>query len=258
MTELGEKKTERIHIHGILFTNKEKKIIEKIWKYGNVWIGEYVNEKTINYIVKYIHKIDEKHKYYKPIILTSPGIGSNYLNRKDSKLNKYKGTKTDETYKTRQGIKLGLPIYYRNKIYSDDEREKLWMNLLDKQIRYVNGVKIDISKGEEDYNRVLKQMRIKNRELGYLDDEINWDEKIYENARRNLKKLQISQKLYSIAKQKGDIAQKPNKINKNGKCTMDGRSRSTSSNLRDLKPDYSNFENMVDNRKSNRNSKSNK
>ena len=71
VTELGHQGTERIHMHGILFTDKTKEEIEQIWKYGMIWIGKYVNEKTINYIVKYIYKQDEQHKSYKPKILAS-------------------------------------------------------------------------------------------------------------------------------------------------------------------------------------------
>ena len=31
------------------------------WKYGFIFIGQYVTEKTINYITKYMYKKDEKH-----------------------------------------------------------------------------------------------------------------------------------------------------------------------------------------------------
>ena len=68
--------------------------------------------------MKYIFKIDVKHKAYKPIILTSSGIGSGYMKRTDVFNNKYKGEETNERYKTRQGYEVALPIYYRNKIYS--------------------------------------------------------------------------------------------------------------------------------------------
>ena len=111
VTELGHQGTERLHIHGLLFTKEDKKTIEKIWKYGFIFIGDYTNEKTINYIVKYINKIDEHHKGYEPIILTSAGIGKNYINRYDARLNSYKGENTNEVYKTRTGNKLKLPIY---------------------------------------------------------------------------------------------------------------------------------------------------
>ena len=49
VTELGHNGTERIHLHGILFT-ENKEDIEKMWGYGWVYIGDYVNEKTINYV----------------------------------------------------------------------------------------------------------------------------------------------------------------------------------------------------------------
>ncbi len=119
VTELGQTNTERVHIHGIIWT-KEIKDIEKIWKYGHVWIGEYVNNKTINYIVKYINKIDEKHKEYNSKILTSPGIGKGFMDRTDIKINRYKEEETNETYTTKEGNKLALPIYYRYKITNEN------------------------------------------------------------------------------------------------------------------------------------------
>ena len=36
VTELGQIRTERIHIHGIIWTNKTLQEIREIWKYGNV------------------------------------------------------------------------------------------------------------------------------------------------------------------------------------------------------------------------------
>jgi uncharacterized protein YlbG (UPF0298 family) len=132
VTELGHENTERVHMHGIVWTDKVKDIKE-IWKYGKVWIGDYVSAKTINYIVKYVNKVDEKHKTYNSKIFTSKGIGSEYMGRKDSGRNKYKKEKTIETYKTREGIELALPVYYRNKIYNEEEREALWLEKLEKR-----------------------------------------------------------------------------------------------------------------------------
>ena len=117
VTELGGNNTERIHIHGLLWTKESTNTIDKIWSYGNTWIGDYVTERTINYIVKYINKVDHKHKEYKPKILTSAGIGKGYFERNDYKNNSFKDKDTKEYYKTRSGHKMALPIYYRNKIY---------------------------------------------------------------------------------------------------------------------------------------------
>ena len=201
VTELGHANTERVHMHGIVWTDKVKDIGD-IWKYGKIWIGDYVRAKTINYIVKYVNKVDQQHKTYNSKIFTSQGIGKEYVNRRDSQRNKYKKEKTIETYKTREGVELALPVYYRNKIYNEDERERLWLEKLDKEERYVCGVKVDISKGEDEYYKLLEMMRQKNKRLGYGDDAKNWELKKYENERRNLKKIERLQKLYGVGEEK--------------------------------------------------------
>lgn len=170
ITELGHKNTERLHLHGILFTNNED--IQRIWKYGEVYIGEYVNGKTINYIIKYITKIDTDHKGFQGKIFTSPGMGKNYTNRQDSKNNEYRENNTDQTYRLPNGTKINLPIYYRNKIYTDEERENLWIQLLEKKERYVRGekIKINSTKGWKEYYRALKYAQKQNERMGYGND----------------------------------------------------------------------------------------
>ena len=83
--------------------------------------------------------MDIDHPNYTPKILCSKGIGSNYVNTYNATRNKYNGEETKEYYVTRTGHKLALPIYYRNKIYSEDEREQLWLHKLDKEERWVMG-----------------------------------------------------------------------------------------------------------------------
>ena len=186
VTELGQQNTENIHLHGLIWTEKEEKIINKIWKYGYTFIGQYVNEITINYIVKYINKIDALHKTYRSIILTSPGIGNNYINTTNSTKNKYKEKQTQETYITKTGTKISLPVYWRNKIYTDEEREKLWIEKLNKKQRYVLGQKIDISKDQKQYVAALKIAQAKNIRLGYGTGKKNWIKQHYEEQRRKI------------------------------------------------------------------------
>lgn len=187
ITELGHDNTERIHLHGIIFTNEVEDIV-KIWKYGNVFIGSYVNEKTINYIVKYVNKIDTDHKNFNGQILCSAGIGKKYLDRIDSKINTFDMENTKEYYRTRSGHKINLPIYYRNKIYTDEEKEFLWLNKLDKNIRYICGEKIDVSNGEEEYFKTLEYYQSKNKRLGYGDDSEEWKKQDYNVTLNMLKK----------------------------------------------------------------------
>ena len=148
VTELGHQGTEHVHIHGIIWTNEPLTEVEEKWKYGFMWKGDeerklnYVNACTVNYITKYISKVDLDHMYYKSIVLTSAGIGREYTKNWSSTQNKYKGKETIETYRTTTGHKIAMPIYWRNKIYNDQEREQLWLYRLDKNERWVCGEKI--------------------------------------------------------------------------------------------------------------------
>lgn len=202
ITELGHTNYEHLHIHGIVWNKTEpssrastnhkirkdfRESLKETWKYGRVDLGDYVNERTVNYITKYCSKMDEDHKYYKPIIRATNGLGINYLKRHDSSRNKFnENGETIEYYKSREGFKIGLPIYYRNKLYTDEQREKLWIQKLDKNERWVLGSKIDISKGDEIYFACLKEAQEKNDRLGYGNDRINWERVKYEESRRNL------------------------------------------------------------------------
>ena len=203
VSELGSGNTEHLHLHGIIWTNENFEKIREKWKYGYVWKGDYVNESTASYITKYLFKKDKIHENYKSIILTSPGIGGSYIKRKDAELNKYKPGETIETYRTRTGHKMSIPIYYRNKIYSEEEREKLWLEKLDKNERWVNGIKVDISKNDNEYYELLKEARTKSKKLGYGDDEKDWDKIRYENQRRELKIKERAVKGYAKIKKEG-------------------------------------------------------
>lgn len=194
ITELGQDYTERIHLHGIIFSNFAipSTEFETIWKYGNVRIGEYCNLKTINYIAKYLTKIDKIHKNYRPEIFCSSGIGKTYIQRTFTReIHTFSGKKTVEYYKFQNGKKANLPIYYRNHLFSEDEREKLWIQKLEQCKRYVMGIEIentDTIQGEERYFKVLKKAQEKNAELGYGDSTKEWQKKTYNVTRKMLMK----------------------------------------------------------------------
>jgi hypothetical protein len=187
VTELGHGKFEHIHLHGILFTDKEPKYITDRWGYGIVWNGDehngYVNNKTVNYMVKYVNKLDKEHEYYNPKILCSKGIGKYY--EKDDKYNdhKYKGKNTEDTYRLDNGRKIANPIYYRNMLYNENERERLWLDKLDKDERWVMNIK---AVDDEHYYKLLKSAQYMNMKLGYGNNEINWNKRMYENQKRNI------------------------------------------------------------------------
>ena len=89
-TELGEDRG-RIHLHGIFFGNQAAELVMEKWRYGYVFIGNFVNEKTINYISKYMLKDDLNNREFTGKVLTSAGMGKQYFERGDWKFNKYNG-----------------------------------------------------------------------------------------------------------------------------------------------------------------------
>lgn len=187
ITELGHEGTERIHIHGIIFTNENKETIEEIWKYGFVDIGYDMGPRAINYIMKYITKVDNDHKWFKGKILTSRGIGKSYLNSTDKNLNTYnENGETKEYVRTSSGHKVALPKYYRNHIYTEEEREKLWQKKLDEKIMYVNGntiKNVGSKEGEREIRKALEYARRRNKEAGYGDGSRKIKEYITKNGK---------------------------------------------------------------------------
>lgn len=187
VTELGHKGTQNIHLHGIVWTENLEKV-ERIWKYGWIWKGKrvneklvnYVNEKTASYITKYMFKVDMEHKYYKSIVLCSKGIGEGYT------INKNKNDVEKDYYKTSTGNNIGLNLYWRNKLYDENVREKQWVTMLDKNERWVGKTKFKAD-DFEGITKELKRLQKVNKELGFGSDEIEWERLTYENQMRELK-----------------------------------------------------------------------
>lgn len=194
ITELGHENTERIHLHGLIFPNVplNNDILQNIWRYGNTYTGEYCNEKTINYIIKYVTKLDTEHKGYEPIILCSSGIGSRYTKTEAAKiLHRYNKQNTKEFYRLNNGAKVNLPIYYRNKLFTEEQREELWLNKLDQNARFVRGIKCDKLDTEEGlmlFEQILKTAQEDNIKLGFGDNSKEWNRKEYNITLKMLNK----------------------------------------------------------------------
>lgn len=191
VTELGHQNTEHVHMHGILYTNEPDEAITERWEYGFTHIGgwlngkkiHYVSERTVNYITKYVSKMDFDHTEYYPKILCSPGIGSGYINR--SEYNKFRYEDTIEGYKTRTGHIIAMPAYYRNKIYKDEERESLWINQLNKNIRYIGKERVRAD-DVKAIDKLTEHYRNINNKLGYGNNKKDYDRIQYEQDRRKI------------------------------------------------------------------------
>lgn len=188
ITELGHGETEHLHLHGLVWTDKGEEI-DKRWGYGYCTLGDgkgrnYVNEQTIGYVTKYVTKLDPQHKYYKPKILTSPGMGKTYIETFNATNNQFKGADTKTTYTTNQGFQINLNIYWRNQLYTEEQRENLWIAKLDKGIQYIGGEKINAN-DSVNREKLLKYYQKVSSRLGYGSPG-NWEAKKYEEERRGL------------------------------------------------------------------------
>ena len=195
ITELGHEGTERIHMHGLLFSDHEIEFGEaredqlrtwKYWKYGHVYVGQYVNQQTINYISKYITKIDTDHKGFIGQILASPGIGKAFLDRQYSNTYTYRPGSSADFYRLQNGSKVKLPTYYKNKLYNEEEREQMWRDFMDKE-------KITIL-GNDHSTRTCKTIdtikenaQAYNSTMGYGDNSGEWKKKDYNITKKMLK-----------------------------------------------------------------------
>lgn len=142
VTELGED-NDRIHLHGIFFGQKSAELIKKHWKYGFIFIGQYCNSRSINYMTKYMLKVDIKHPEFKQIVLASSGIGSGYFDRLDWQWQKQNYKRLEvPTYTFRNGTKMAMPKYYKDKLFTEKERNKMWINNLNRGLLWIYGEKV--------------------------------------------------------------------------------------------------------------------
>lgn len=170
-TELGQKSTERMHLHGILFgTDMTEEELSELWKYGRVDIGYKCDETTINYIVKYITKVDPVHKEFSSMILTSPGMGKAYLmDEENRRRHAYKEEKTDRDYILPDGRRVAMPEYYRRRMWTDEEREEMTVYDKAKGKAWVGGIEYNVRTYEETmtFERARDARRVWIESIGF-------------------------------------------------------------------------------------------
>ncbi|UPW41594.1 replication initiator protein [Peromfec virus RodF8_47] len=128
--------TLRPHYHAIVFNlpfgygdteitcAQINKVIRQIWNRGNVLVDP-VTYGRISYVTKYMSCVtDLPEDLPRPFRLMSrrPGIGSSYFSR--SRIIDWHHDNLTNYY-FYKGSKLRLPRFYRDKIYSDDERKQI-------------------------------------------------------------------------------------------------------------------------------------
>lgn len=131
--EYGTKRG-RPHYHLILLNLpvKYQKLITETWKLGFDYTLP-LEEAGIKYVLKYISKDSLKTKklpegFQKEFSLMSKGLGKNYLTEQKTNWHLMSLDKTYAT--TKEGYKIPLPKYYKEKIFKDEAlRKKLTIHL---------------------------------------------------------------------------------------------------------------------------------
>ena len=169
-----------------------EKILKDNWIAGYSYNGKYVNEKTINYVAKYLTKDDLDNKDFEGKILTSPGLGKRYIERAKT-INKFRYKETTENYRFKNGALAPMPKYYKNKLYTENERESLWIYKQEEGYAFVMGEKIPARTEEElkDVENIKQFYKERNKRVHYDNEELwTWNK----NKRRLQGKLDYKRK----------------------------------------------------------------
>jgi len=114
----------RPHYHAIMFNVINTDIYQKAWNKGDIHIGQ-VTSASMAYCMKYLdkpmsfkHARDDRQKEFS---LMSKKLGENFLT---DAMKKYYVSDITRLYCTNVGdYKVAMPRYYRDKIYTDEQKE---------------------------------------------------------------------------------------------------------------------------------------
>ena len=118
-------------------------------------------------------KKDEDNPDYIGIVLCSKGLGANYAKIMAYK-HEWNKEKTIITYRARNGADLPLPRYYKTQLYTEDQRQLLWLYAEEKGVKWVKGFKVEAANtvNKEYYETLVKQ---KNEEGAPLHGDVEED-----------------------------------------------------------------------------------
>lgn len=170
----------RPHYHAIIFNVPDEALFAQAWmldgkQLGGVHVGSVTGD-SIAYTMKYLDKPNFAKRHARDdrepeFPLMSKGLGASYLT---PEMVKYHRADFTRLFATKEGgYKIALPKYYRNAIFSEQER-KYQSILVDQIVKDAerldrlrfNGADYDAAKGAERYARHQKfYSRLKKRNL---------------------------------------------------------------------------------------------
>ena len=150
----------------------------KYWKYGHIFVGDYVSQRSVNYVVKYMEKIDTDHKTFVGQVLCSPGIGRRFIDHIKETGDysyTYRPRKTKDFYRLNNGCRVKLPKYFGNKFWSEEERELKWREFLDTgNITIAGNTYNEKEVKVTTIGKIEAKAQEINKELNYGDNSKEW------------------------------------------------------------------------------------
>ena len=133
----------RPHYHAIIFGVSDCSMFASAWSIDGVSIGAIhignVTNDSIAYTMKYIDKSNFQRKHIRDdrqpeFSLMSKGMGKNYLD--DPQVVEYHRADLSRNYVTHVGgVRVSMPRYYRDKIYTEQERKEQVRLIEDSELR---------------------------------------------------------------------------------------------------------------------------
>lgn len=142
-------------------------------------------------------KKDMDNPEYTGKVLCSPGLGAGYIKR-IGKRHEWKGEETKEDYYTRQGTYIALPKYYKYKLFTEEQREQLWIYRENSGEKFVGNFKVKVTNEEsEKYYNTLREQHNRDGIEAHKDDIKEIIIKKLQN-RRDKNKKSKAQRLFEL------------------------------------------------------------
>ena len=150
-----------------------------------------------------LKQIPEKNPEFIGKVMTSKGLGRGYWKSYNAKRNKFVPLRTNENYKLPNGAEIPLPQYYRNYIYKEEEKEKLWIEKQERGYRYIGGEKVDMNNEKEWANLTRYYQGIS--ENVWKIEPAKWEE---EKQKKRLAKMREARRRVNKSRESVDKRQK--------------------------------------------------
>lgn len=130
----------RPHYHAIVF-GAEADILRKQWLFGFVHVGT-VTSSSCAYCLKYISKgrivpVDNSDDRAKEFSLFSKGLGARYITN-PANIAWHSADPINRLYVPRGGFKYPLPRYYRERIFTPEQKTQIEMHFTNEWIVYMS------------------------------------------------------------------------------------------------------------------------